>query len=302
MGGSLTSPSSYLRHPSSPHVVSSSQSVQGSAPCALTRWIMAQCDDSNCPPTEDSETNTIAMTAPPLQVDFEPISVTSCCTQSSTSLHSSCSAVSCDSSDTGYTSSDCSLEQGSIQVRFRKDQAEQWSDRYDELVDFFKNHGHCRVPRNRKRFAPLASWVKRQRYQYKLRQEGKPSFLTDERVAVLDKLGFVWDSHNSVWDQRFEELRIFAQRYGHVNVPYNFSNAQLASWVKAQRREFKGFRNGTKKGKSQILMQRFSLLESLDFSWELRSSVSPAHLDNSSTNLAHDQRRNTALLLPPSLR
>jgi hypothetical protein len=44
---------------------------------------------------------------------------------------------------------------GSTSARFRRDQAEQWSERYDELVLFWKAEGHCRVPRNHKKFGEL---------------------------------------------------------------------------------------------------------------------------------------------------
>jgi hypothetical protein len=44
---------------------------------------------------------------------------------------------------------------GSTSARFRRDQAEQWSERYDELVLFWKVEGHCRVPRNNKKFGEL---------------------------------------------------------------------------------------------------------------------------------------------------
>lgn len=40
-------------------------------------------------------------------------------------------------------------------ARFRRDQAEQWSERYDELILFLKEQGHCRVPRNHKKFGAL---------------------------------------------------------------------------------------------------------------------------------------------------
>jgi len=154
--------------------------------------------------------------------------------------------------------------------RFRRDQAEQWSDRFDELVLFVQQHGHCRVPRNSKKFSSLASWVKRQRYQYKLRQEGKTSFLTEERIAVLNQLGFVWDSHGSVWETRYKELEAFYREFGHSNVPYNHPNARLASWVKAQRREYKDVKEG--KSISPIMLDRFLQLERLEFSWQLRNS------------------------------
>ncbi|KAG7337814.1 helicase domain protein [Nitzschia inconspicua] len=174
-----------------------------------------------------------------------------------------------DSSSTGLSVN------ASKSARFRRDQAEQWSERYDELILFLKEHGHCRVPRNHKKYGALSSWVKRQRYQYKLRSEGKSSFLTDERVAVLEQLGFIWDSHTSVWEQRFEELQKFQKQFGHSNVPYNYKNAKLASWIKAQRREMRAFKEG--KTISPEMFQRFMKLEKLDFCWQLRSSGRKNH-------------------------
>lgn len=238
---------------------------------------MAQCDDSTHPPTEDDRTTTGTNVSAFLD-DFAPISVlsTPCHGVDSTEKPSIRADVSCENSEAGYTSSECSHDgkHDSTQLRFRKDQAEQWSDRYEELCVFAKIHGHCRVPRNHKKFASLSSWVKRQRYQYKLLKEGRASFLTDERVSVLEDLGFVWDSHNSVWDRRYDELAAFARQHGHANVPYNYGNSQLASWVKAQRREFNVFRRGAKKMTSPVMLRRFLLLERMELSWQLRPPAS----------------------------
>lgn len=154
-------------------------------------------------------------------------------------------------------------------ARFRRDQAEQWMEKYNELIVFLKLHGHCCVPRNQKHYGPLSSWVKRQRYQYKLRKEGKTSYLTDERVAILDRVGFVWDSHGCVWEERFQELQDFQCQFGHSNVPYNHRNAKLASWIKAQRREMRAFKEG--KTIAPEMLERFLKLEKLGFCWQLRS-------------------------------
>ena len=76
--------------------------------------------------------------------------------------------------------------------------------------------------------------VKRQRYQYKLKQEQKHSTLTDERQALLEKMGFVWDSHHVAWLERWNELRDFHRVNGHSNVPTNYpQNRQLSIWVSA---------------------------------------------------------------------
>ena len=53
--------------------------------------------------------------------------------------------------------------------KFRDYQTEQWFERYEELVKFYEDRGHSSVPHTDTSNKPLARWVKRQRYQYKLR-------------------------------------------------------------------------------------------------------------------------------------
>ena len=122
-------------------------------------------------------------------------------------------------------------------VRFRASQMEQWGKRYQELIVFREEHGHCVVPLYYPANPTLSHWVKRQRCQYKLKVDGKHSTLTDERQSMLEELGFTWDSHNAAWDERFLELCRFKEEQGHCNVPSSFpENPPLAAWIKCQRR------------------------------------------------------------------
>jgi hypothetical protein len=151
---------------------------------------------------------------------------------------------------------------------FRAYQAEQWTQRYEELCEYCKVHGNCQVPHTYTQNAALARWVKRQRYQYKLRMENKPSTMTDQRVAVLERIGFVWDSHVAAWDERRSELIDYKRTYGHCNVPSNYSaNRQLAVWVKRQRRQYKFFWEGKP---SSMTEERIASLQAIGFEWELR--------------------------------
>lgn len=121
-------------------------------------------------------------------------------------------------------------------VRFREYQAEIWTEKFEDLCDFRRVHGHCHVPHSYKENAPLAQWVKRQRYQYKLKLEGKRSTLSDERVKLLDNIGFIWNSHDAVWEERWNELLQYKQLHHDCIVPSNYKeNPQLAVWVKRQR-------------------------------------------------------------------
>mmetsp|Transcript_12198 Transcript_12198/g.21923 ORF Transcript_12198/g.21923 Transcript_12198/m.21923 type:complete len:565 (-) Transcript_12198:110-1804(-) len=73
-------------------------------------------------------------------------------------------------------------------VRDRAD----WNDRYEQLLEFKKENGHCIVPQHYTRNRALGKWVAKQREQYRFYREGKHSFLTEERIDLLKSVGFVW--------------------------------------------------------------------------------------------------------------
>eukprot|EP00977_Amphora_coffeiformis_P023500 scaffold13479_cov166-Amphora_coffeaeformis.AAC.12 len=153
--------------------------------------------------------------------------------------------------------------------RFRPYQAGQWSEKFAELCEYRERMGHCLVPHTFSENLPLARWVKRQRYQYKLMRDGKSSTMTEERVKALEDIGFIWDSQGAAWGERLAELQQYRREFGHSNVPSNFSqNPQLATWVKCQRRQYKLHQEGKP---SNMTPQRVRELENLGFEWELRS-------------------------------
>lgn len=157
--------------------------------------------------------------------------------------------------------------------RFRPYQAGQWCEKFDELCAYRRQTGHCLVPHTYKENLPLARWVKRQRYQYKLMMEGKSSTMTEDRVKALEDIGFIWDSQGAAWEERLGELADFRKTFHHCNVPSNFSdNPQLATWVKCQRRQYKLHVEGKP---SNMTKKRISQLESLGFEWELRAYKKP---------------------------
>jgi hypothetical protein len=156
-------------------------------------------------------------------------------------------------------------------VRIGSCQSQKWKDRFRELCEYREKHGgHCLVPNNWRENMALAQWVKRQRYQYKLKLDGSHSTLTDERERALDNLGFVWDSHGVIWEERLNALKDFRRTHGHTSVPSTFAeNAGLSLWVKCQRRQCKLFWRGEQ---SNITQERIAKLENLGFIWNPRTS------------------------------
>ena len=94
--------------------------------------------------------------------------------------------------------------------------------------------------------------------------------MTEERISALENLGFVWDSHTKLWDERYRELQEFVRVQGHANVPSTYPpNPKLAIWVKCQRRQYKLLVTGQA---SNMTYPRVDLLNKLAFVWEIRKT------------------------------
>jgi hypothetical protein len=152
--------------------------------------------------------------------------------------------------------------------RYRALNSGQWFQKFQELVRYKNKYGNCLVPYKCPDHESLALWVKRQRYQYKFREEGKKSNLTDERIGALKELGFVWSPHGARWEDRFEALKAFIQEYGHCNVPkQDVKSRQLAMWVKSQRDHNSSKTSRGKKG-TILTPERIDKLNEVSFRWE----------------------------------
>eukprot|EP00980_Cylindrotheca_fusiformis_P029470 scaffold23479_cov143-Cylindrotheca_fusiformis.AAC.20 len=144
---------------------------------------------------------------------------------------------------------------------------QKWNQHYNELVAFKEEHGHCRVPQKCEQQGSLSQWVKRQRYHRK----HKPGIISEDRIRMLDEIGFVWDAQELVWQTRFAELLEFKQSHGHCSVPYKYPlNQKLATWIKCQRRQYQLLQAGKR---SHLTPKRIRLLEEAGFVWNPRKSV-----------------------------
>jgi hypothetical protein len=98
--------------------------------------------------------------------------------------------------------------------------------------------------------------------------------MSAERAAVLDSLGFCWDTHEATWLERMSELVEFKAKFGTCLVPTNFSeNPKLGTWVHHQRRQYKLFQDGKP---SHITPERIQTLQDLGFVWSPRGRSSQA--------------------------
>ncbi|WP_082192338.1 DEAD/DEAH box helicase [Chlamydia suis] len=136
---------------------------------------------------------------------------------------------------------------------------EVWEENFLELQRFLEEHGHCKVPQRYPQNPFLGTWVSHQR------QDFKEDKLSEDRIARLEELGFVWDVLEEAWEENFLELQRFREEYGHCKVPTRYpQNPQLASWVSHQRADFK---------EGKLSEDKIARLEELGFVWDVLKEV-----------------------------
>lgn len=69
--------------------------------------------------------------------------------------------------------------------------AANWNAIFQKLVSYQKQKGHCNP---KKRDPLLGAWTARQRSLYKKNKEGEVTSLSDERIAKLTSIGFVFEA------------------------------------------------------------------------------------------------------------
>lgn len=128
-----------------------------------------------------------------------------------------------------------------------------WQNYFDALAQFIKEHGHSFVPIDYEENPSLAKWVRN------LRKDVRRQSVSERRIAALRAIGFDFEVREKVWYERFDQLRLFKERFGHCLVPNAWpENRTLSRWVSHQRQCYK---NG------QIEAERVALLDSLGFVW-----------------------------------
>ena len=128
---------------------------------------------------------------------------------------------------------------------------EQWEEAFRALIIFKKREGHVLVSaRHKEAEVMLGSWVQTQRYN--------KSKLPQDRLKLLDSIGFIWDQRDHKWDKHFAALLEYHKREGHTLVPatHTENKVALGSWVRSLRSI-----------KNDISAERLKRLKKIDFTW-----------------------------------
>ena len=135
-----------------------------------------------------------------------------------------------------------------------------WKEKYNALRRYQEKNGNTLV--SAADSPVLAQWVKRQRLQYRLLQEGKASLLSKEKIKMLREVGFVFDVSIDRWMTRYHELMEYRSEHGTTVVPR--SSGPLGQWVGSQRKLYAHWKAGKK---STMTSEKADLLDEIGFEW-----------------------------------
>jgi hypothetical protein len=141
-----------------------------------------------------------------------------------------------------------------------------WRQQFQQLEEYKRSHGDCKVTQQYSGNPQLGNWVMTQR------QNKRKGILAVQRQDILDSIGFEWGKEEketplAAWSQRFQQLIEYKWSHGDCKVPQRYSsNPQLGNWVMAQRRNKQARTLGS---------ERQAQLDSIGFEWGKEEKISP---------------------------
>lgn len=124
------------------------------------------------------------------------------------------------------------------------------------LSEYKKEFGDCNVhDKFEYKGINLGKWVGRMRYHKKIGR------LTKDREEILNEIGLIWDVYEDNFENMFNLLHEYKDKFGDCNVKYNYmcGDKNLYTWINT-------IRQNRKKG--EISKDREKRLDKIGFMWE----------------------------------
>jgi hypothetical protein len=153
-----------------------------------------------------------------------------------------------------------------------------WDDRYKELLGYKSLHGDCMVPTKSKskEYKILGMWVTTQKNKMLKFTRGGMSQLNDERIKMLNHVGFVWSVTNYQWREMYDRYCEYVNS-GEKSGGWE-EDKEVCGWVEKQRVEYAKMmsdkdgmdheRDSMGRLRSgRMTEERFRLLNDVGFEW-----------------------------------
>ena len=116
---------------------------------------------------------------------------------------------------------------------------QRWLTGYEHAKEYFEKFGNLDVQADfvTEDGFKLGSWISNNRTWYKNNSHSET--LNKERIAMLEKIGMIWDKNNVLWERNFAEAEKYFKTHGNLNVPAEYvseSGIKLGAWIKKLRK------------------------------------------------------------------
>ena len=142
-----------------------------------------------------------------------------------------------------------------------------WEKYYSSAEKYYSEHGDLMplavyVDENG---VDLGRWLAQIRIYKKSGIKSK--YMTDGRIAALEKIGMVWDVFDYLWEENYAAAVRYHREHGDLNVPVRYVDSEgirLGQWITALRQNRKGNLRGTR----TLTDEQIARLDSLGMIWE----------------------------------
>jgi superfamily II DNA or RNA helicase/transposase len=144
-----------------------------------------------------------------------------------------------------------------ITIRAVQSTAPSWDEYYGAARAYRQVHGNVEIPSTwiTQDELRLGTWWNKQKIYYNAGE------LSEDRVALLEKLGIIWNQLDENWMRTYTDARRLKEHNGHLLVDENYVTPHgivLANWFNAQRQ---------RRRVGKLSDERIALLDEIGFSW-----------------------------------
>lgn len=142
-----------------------------------------------------------------------------------------------------------------------------WKRYYDLAKAYYAEHGNLNIPKDYKKIAgyDLFSWINRMRTYRK--SSIQHSYLTEERIAMLDQIGMIWNVPDYLWEENYAAVLEFYRNNGHIDIPVKYcapNGLKIGTWLQRQR----NLRSGKIKKGVPPTAEQINRLDELGMVWK----------------------------------
>ena len=136
-----------------------------------------------------------------------------------------------------------------------------WERYYASAKRYYEAHGNLKavVTYTDEDGVNLGSWLANLRTY---RKSGIPGvYLSDERIALLDKIGMVWAVNDRIWEDNFAACEEYFREYGDLQIPHRYVSSgglKIGAWLRLQRSNYVS---------GKLSDEQMARLESIGMNW-----------------------------------